>query len=47
MAGGYFVDFVLAIAVESCPLDLRGCSIICRGPVEDYVLASSTGIVDG
>lgn len=34
MPGGDFVDFVLAVAVEGCPLD-AGAGVL--GPVEDDV----------
>jgi hypothetical protein len=47
MAGGHLVNFVLAVAVEGCPLDLSRCGNVCRGPVEDDVLIGSASIADG
>jgi hypothetical protein len=46
MARSDLVDFVLAVTVECCPLDLGRVSIVFCGPVEDDVLARRAGIAD-
>jgi hypothetical protein len=46
MAGGSFVDFVLAVTVEYCPLDLGTCGLVFGRPVEDDLLACRAGIAD-
>jgi hypothetical protein len=48
MARSHLVDFVLAVTVECCPLDLgRGSIVFCGPAVEDDILARSAGIADG
>jgi hypothetical protein len=46
MAGGDLVDFMLAVTVERCPLDLCRSSLVLCGPVEDDILTRSAGIAD-
>lgn len=40
------MDFVFAITVERCPLDVSRFFLVRVGPVEDNTLISCTAIVD-
>lgn len=47
MARSHLVDFMFAVAVECCPLDLCGGCLIRSAPVEDNALTGSAGVADG
>jgi hypothetical protein len=47
MAGFDFVDFVLAVTVECCPLDFGRCSLVFGGPVEGDILTRGASVANG